>query len=613
MSSSDQPNPTHRPPSGSGSIPLPQGGAAAAVTLSYVFSTPVIRPTAGQQLLYLLLQLTPTEAQTITKIPLNLCLVLDRSSSMRGEKMERVKEAARYVVDQLGLGDTFSVVSFNDRASVVVRAQRVTARDNIKNLIDSIESRGGTEMSSGMQTGLDEINSAYSVGAINYMLLLTDGQTYGDEEQCVTIARQCAERKIVISPLGIGDEWNEDLLETIAARTGSSSEYIDTPAKIPAAFRNKVEGFRTVYARNTNLNFYLEQGTELQRIHRVSPAIVELAFNPPESVAQTIAQAHIEYEENALMAATPGDDEVEQDTGALPSPAPATSRGIRSLLGARMSSASGGAGANNNGSVPAAEPTPAAPGASLRSLFDRPLPPPKSRPAEGEGEGEDAARPNILIGEGEVRAGQQQQQAKERESERQSEQERHELTIRLSPTRHAILVSVPLGHLRGDEEQVFLAELVVSPQAPGTRRIGRLGTVYDPASQAGAAQVVASDLMLGYSLEVKQPYDLNPAVKAVVEKVVAFKLQSRAWLDLKAGDVRQATMRLKMVATHLLSAGETELAGAVNAEIEHLENFGQASRSGTKKIKYGTRGLAASPSTARLFKTARMNTTNITR
>lgn len=575
-------------------------GAETTLALSHVFSTPTIRPTADRQLLYMLVQLTPTQERVITKVPLNLCLVLDRSSSMRGEKMERVKEAARYVVDQLGTADTFAVVTFNDRANVVVRAQRVTSRDNIKNLVDAIDSRGGTEMSSGMQTGLDEINSAYSPNAINYMLLLTDGQTYGDEEQCVKIARQCADRKIVISPLGIGDEWNEDLLETIAARTGSSSEYIDTPTKIVAAFRNKVEGFRSVFARNASLNFYLEQGSEIQRMYRISPTISELAYSAPASVAQGIEEANIEYNEMPTI--------VEQDveTTALPDEPNPQARGVRSLLGSRMSSLSSASNAQSN---PLAANKPA-PGSSLRELFDRPLPPPKPKESEA-ATTEEGERSNVMIGVSEARADQQEKQEKIRQSEQEQEESRQALVLRLSPSRNAQLVSATLGHLRGDEDHVFLVELIVSSQPPGTRRIGRIGIVFDPPGQQSDTQAVASDLLLGFSLEVRQPYEQNPVVKSVVEKVIAFKLQSRAWQDLKAGDVHQATMRLKMVATHLLSAGETELAGAVNAEIAHLENFGQPSRSGTKKIKYGTRGLAATASTSKLFKSARLNTTSI--
>jgi Ca-activated chloride channel family protein len=84
---------------------------------------------------------------------------------------------------------------------------------------------------------------------------------------------------------------------------------------------------------------------------------------------------------------------------------------------------------------------------------------------------------------------------------------------------------------------------------------------------------------------------LDAAVKIAVEKVVAYKLQRRAWQDLQEGNVTQATAKLRMVATRLLAAGESDLARTVQAEAEHLEKHGFTSAIGTKQIKYGTRGL----------------------
>jgi|GEM_PF-454538 len=591
-------------------------GRDRVLNISHMFSTNTVRPTADRQLLYMLVQVAPNQVQAVTKIPLNICLVLDRSSSMRGEKMARVKEAARYIVDQLSPTDTFSVVSFNDRASVVVRSQRVQARDQIKNMIDSIEARGGTEMASGISMGLDEINSAYAPNLINYMLLLTDGQTYGDEDECVRLARLAAEKKIVISPLGLGDEWNEDLLETIAARTGSSSEYIDTPEKISAAFKNKVEGFRSIYARNATVALYLEQGTQLQKLYRVTPLISELKFSEPKAVAQVLGQAALEAgaaEEVRLERERDEQAErdrqivlarqqAEQTAQAASDPGASNAqRAGRSLLGVRISSV-----VNQPEAQQAANNT----GGDLRNLFNQPLPP--ALPRAVNGPTEQGERPT-MIGEGEARAGKEQEQQRMIVQEQERDVERSNTLALLTPNREALLTSINLGHLRADEEQFFLAEVLIAPQAPGQRRLGRLCLVYDLPSMEGEPQAVADEMTLTYSLEVKPPYPVSAVIKSVVERLIAFKLQGRAWQDLKAGDVRQATMKLKMVATHLLNAGDKDLAETVQREIEHLEGFGQASRSGTKKIKYGTRGLVASAGTAKLFQGMKLNTTNISR
>lgn len=575
------------------------------INLNHLLSTQAVRPTADRQLVYMLAQVAP-QANLITKVPLNLCLVLDRSSSMRGEKMARVKEAARYIVDQLSPSDTFAVVSFNDRASVVVRAQKVQARDQIKTMIDSIEARGGTEMASGISMGLDEINSAYAPSLINYMLLLTDGQTYGDEDECIRLSRTAAERKIIISPLGLGDEWNEDLLETIAARTGSSSEYIDTPDKIGKAFKNKVEGSRAIYARNAQLALYLEQGTQVQKVYRVTPLITELAMTQATAAGQLFGQAALDAAAaDEARRQLEQEQQLEQERAAYlqqTQQAPAGEanqpRTARSLLGVRLAST-----LNQNGGQPTAKQEVS----DLRQLFNQPLPAPPPRAA-----GEAALERPTSIGEQEVRDDRNKERQRMQVEERQREDERASTLALLTPNRDALLTSVNLGQLRADEEQFFLLELLIAPQAPGQRRLGRLCVVYDRPDLEGEPQTTASDLTMIYSLEVKPPYPVNPIIKSVVERVIAYKLQGRAWQDLKAGDVKQATVRLKMVATHLLSAGDSEMAEAVQREIEHLEGFGQASRSGTKKIKYGTRGLVGAAGTAKLFQNVKL-TTNFTR
>ena len=85
--------------------------------------------------------------------------------------------------------------------------------------------------------------------------------------------------------------------------------------------------------------------------------------------------------------------------------------------------------------------------------------------------------------------------------------------------------------------------------------------------------------------------ELDPVVKTAVEKVMAYKLQARAWQDVQDGNLAQATARLRMVATRLLAAGEAGLARTAQTEADHLEQHGRPSMGGVKQIKYGTRGL----------------------
>jgi secreted protein with Ig-like and vWFA domain len=106
------------------------------IRLQRTLSRAVLGESSEPQLLYVLLEATPEGlAAQLPKLPLNLCLVIDRSSSMRGERLNQVKEAAGRIIDQLSQDDYFSLVVFNDRAEVVVPAQRVADKSNLKRAV----------------------------------------------------------------------------------------------------------------------------------------------------------------------------------------------------------------------------------------------------------------------------------------------------------------------------------------------------------------------------------------------------------------------------------------------------------------------------------------------
>ncbi|KPV46409.1 hypothetical protein SE17_43350, partial [Kouleothrix aurantiaca] len=131
---------------------------APGIRLQRTISRPVVSESAEPQLLYILLEATPEGlAAELPKLPLNICLVIDRSSSMRGERLNQVKDAASKIIDQLSQDDFFSLVVFNDRADTLVPAQRVTKKADLKQAIARIEAAGGTEMANGMALALQEI------------------------------------------------------------------------------------------------------------------------------------------------------------------------------------------------------------------------------------------------------------------------------------------------------------------------------------------------------------------------------------------------------------------------------------------------------------------------
>lgn len=244
------------------------------IQLRSTLSRSVLPESSEAQLIYALLEMSAQGVPTTTaKLPLNLCLVIDRSSSMRGERLQYVKDGAARIVEMLGDEDYFALVTFNDRAEVVVPAQRVRNKHELKRLVGMVEAAGGTEMATGMALALQEIQKPMFTRGVSRILLLTDGRTYGDESRCVEIARRAQSRGIGVTALGVGGEWNEDLLETVAARENSRTQYITSALDITRVFTDEVKRMSAIFAQEIALRVEMRPGAMLRSLDRVRPFI----------------------------------------------------------------------------------------------------------------------------------------------------------------------------------------------------------------------------------------------------------------------------------------------------------------------------------------------------
>ena len=242
---------------------------------------PALQVSSEPQMVYLMV--TGRSATAAHKqLPLNLCLVLDRSSSMRGERLFQVKEAARQVIGQMQSSDAFSLVTFNDRAEVVVPAQLVRDPESIKTQVMSLEARGGTEMAQGLALGLQEIERP-KINGLNRLILLTDGRTYGDEHACVELARRAQRRGIGLTTLGVGTEWNEDLLETMTAGPNSRTQYITAAGEIGSVFAAELNRLHSTLAQSVELTIGIAPEAEIHACYRVQPFIAPLYPQPGDS------------------------------------------------------------------------------------------------------------------------------------------------------------------------------------------------------------------------------------------------------------------------------------------------------------------------------------------
>ena len=237
-----------------------------------IYSRPNLVRLQEPQMLYVILELdAPAEARQAPGPPLNVCLVLDRSTSMQGEKMDIVKATASQVLRNLRTQDILSIVAFSDRAEVIVPAAYHQDKLRLEAQIQMIRPSGATEIYQGLEAGVKEVMRSLDSKRINHIILLTDGHTYGDEQQCLALASKLAERGIGISGMGIGAEWNDIFLDVLSTRTGASSAYISQPQDIKRLLLEKFNALAQTYAEDVLLDTLVIEGVELSYAFRLQP------------------------------------------------------------------------------------------------------------------------------------------------------------------------------------------------------------------------------------------------------------------------------------------------------------------------------------------------------
>lgn len=402
------------------------------VTLTCTWGRAPLVASASPQVAYLLVE---AQASTVAeKVPLNFCLVLDRSGSMQGAKLAALKEATKRVIDTLTPPDIVAIVLFDDTVQTLVPATFATDRDALKAQVDAIEEAGGTAMSGGMAAGIVELRKNHDPGRVGAMLLLTDGQTWGDEDRCRALAQELARDNVRITALGLGAEWNEKLLDDIAEATGGLSDYIADPAQITTFFQHAVRAAQGTVAQDARLLLRLVRDATPRAVYRTSPIIANLGYQP--------------------------------------------------------------------------------------------------------------------IGDSEI--------------------------------------AVRLGTIETDVPSSVVIDMMVPAREAGSFRIAQAELHYTPVG--GSEQVIKQDVLLEFVTDpAKAAYD--PRVMNLVEKVTAFKLQTRALSEAEAGNLSGATQKLRAAATRLLDLGELELAQKVSEQAEQLDQGQAMSAERQKELRYATRRL----------------------
>jgi Ca-activated chloride channel homolog len=244
----------------------------APVIFQSQFSIDSLQSIAEEQYVYALLEILTTEEAKAHNLPTsNICLVIDRSTSMQEKRIDMVKKAAYELMKQLRQDDWVSIVTFSDRAEQVIPPTRIKKSMLSDPRIAAIKTGGGTEILRGLECGLDVLNQSSNKETNRHLILLTDGHTYGDEEDCLQLAQRAGEMGIIISALGFGSEWNDAFLDRLTGLSGGTARLVTTIDDLKQFIRTQVAALSKVYACNLNLRMDGSSQATLVDLFRIYP------------------------------------------------------------------------------------------------------------------------------------------------------------------------------------------------------------------------------------------------------------------------------------------------------------------------------------------------------
>ena len=222
--------------------------------------------------LTVLLTLTAAELNTdVTRVPQAIQIVLDRSGSMSGERMNAAKEAITLLIQRLDEKDAFGLVAFDDEAKVIIplRPMADHERKTLVNIVNDIETGGSTDISAGFLLGLSQAKRSPMPGGTQ-IIMLSDGEANeGERDPNIfrALAAKAIKAGIATSTIGIGDGYDEHILEALAAGGSGEHTFALTPDDARAAIANEVDGLLAKSALNTVLR--LEPNPDVD----MSPAV----------------------------------------------------------------------------------------------------------------------------------------------------------------------------------------------------------------------------------------------------------------------------------------------------------------------------------------------------
>ena len=207
------------------------------------------------------LQLGFNSAQTISNIqavPLNITVIVDKSGSMYGSRIEYVKQGLKLMLSNLTTNDYFSIVVYDTTAKTLLSPTLMKNPGAARELIDSIDADGSTALYDGMVLGYQENLKSYSTNRVNRVILLSDGQAnvgVVDTASIIAASKTYNDQGVGITTIGVGSDFNYELMSGLAKESGGNFYFLENESKVTQVLSDELDFVLTPIAKNLVITF----------------------------------------------------------------------------------------------------------------------------------------------------------------------------------------------------------------------------------------------------------------------------------------------------------------------------------------------------------------------
>lgn len=246
-----------------------------------------VLPAGQDQRVYLRVSLegVPFE-KSESRTPVNVALVVDRSGSMQGPKIEQARQAAIMALNRLGATDIVSVVAYNHMVDTLIAARRVGNGDGMRSRIRAMQANGKTALYAGVEEGLRQVSRYRTPDRVNRVILLSDGLANvgpSSPSQVAVLGQKAARDGVTVSTIGLGLGYNEDLMARLAGASDGNHAFVERADQLVEVFNREFGDVLSVVGQDVIIRIECRAGFKpvrvLGREARVSGQTIELRMN----------------------------------------------------------------------------------------------------------------------------------------------------------------------------------------------------------------------------------------------------------------------------------------------------------------------------------------------